>query len=112
MLWSARTGLGFSAPGGYFIGPSGPDDPAARWGAPDRPTSVLLRQVAETGAVPVLSDDDRRQAVEDLRHWRAAVVVLGQLEHGDPVRRTVDDLIGPGRPVDGGWLWDVRDRVG
>ncbi|RAO55670.1 Dolichyl-phosphate beta-glucosyltransferase [Micromonospora saelicesensis] len=112
MLWSARTGLAFAAPGGYFIGPSGPDDPAARWGAPDRPTSVLLRQVAETGAVPVLSDADRRQAVEDLRHWRAAVVVLGHLEHGDPVRRTVDDLLGPGRPVDGGWLWDVRDHVG
>ncbi|MFE9192344.1 hypothetical protein ACFYL6_22350 [Micromonospora sp. NPDC007208] len=112
MLWSARAALGFAAPGGYFIGPSGPDDPAARWGAPDRPTSVLLRQVAETGAVPVLTDADRRQAVEDLRHWRAAVVVLGQLEHGDPVRRTVDDLLGPGRPVDGGWLWDVRDRVG
>ncbi|RAO46409.1 hypothetical protein ONO86_03287 [Micromonospora noduli] len=73
---------------------------------------MLLRQVAETGAVPVLTDADRRQAVEDLRHWRAAVVVLGHLEHGDPVRRTVDDLLGPGRPVDGGWLWDVRDRVG
>jgi len=112
MLWSARTGLAFPAPGGYFIGPSGPDDPAARWGAPDRPTSVLLRQVAETGVVPVLTDADRRQAVEDLRHWRAAVVVLGRLTHGDPVRRTVDDLIGPGRPVDDGWLWDVSDRVG
>ncbi|MEV4119543.1 hypothetical protein [Micromonospora sp. NPDC049645] len=111
MLWSARSGLAFSAPGGYFIGPSGPDDPTARWGAPDRPTSVLLRQVADTGVAPVLTDADRRQAVEDLRHWRAAVVVLGRLEHGDPVRRTVDDLLGPGRPVDGGWLWDVRGRV-
>ncbi|MEU5960148.1 hypothetical protein ABZ777_02950 [Micromonospora parva] len=111
MLWSARTGLAFPAPGGYFIGPSGPDDPTARWGAPDRPTSLLLRRVAETGAVPPLSDADRRQAIEDLRHWRAAVVVLGQLEHGDPVRRTVDDLLGPGRAVDGGWVWDVRERV-
>ncbi|WP_433130843.1 hypothetical protein ACQPWW_08640 [Micromonospora sp. CA-240977] len=111
MLWSARTGLAFPAPGGYFIGPSGPDDPAARWGAPDRPTSVLLRRVAETGVVPVLTDDDRRRAVDDLRHWRAAVVVLGPLEHGDPVRRTVDDLLGPGRAVDGGWLWDVRNQV-
>ncbi|WP_238425397.1 hypothetical protein [Micromonospora parastrephiae] len=112
MLWSARTGLAFPAPGGYFIGPSGPDDPTARWGAPDRPTSVLLRRVAETGVVPVLTDADRRQAVEDLRHWRAAVVVLGYLVNGDPVRRTVDDLLGPGRPVDGGWLWDVTDQVG
>nr|WP_236647004.1 hypothetical protein [Micromonospora acroterricola] len=112
MLWSARTGLAFRAPGGYFIGPTGPDDPAARWGAPDRPTAVLLRRVAETGAVPVLTDADRRQAVEDLRHWRAALVVLGRLAHPEPVRRTVEELLGPGRPVDGGWVWDVRDQVG
>ncbi|MEH1029013.1 hypothetical protein Q3V37_30105 [Micromonospora profundi] len=112
MLWSARTGLAFDAPGGYFIGPSGPDDPAARWGAPDRPTSVLLRRVAQTGAVPALTDADRRQAVEDLRHWRAALVVLGRLPHDEPVRRTVEALLGPGRQVDGAWVWDVRDRVG
>jgi hypothetical protein len=72
---------------------------------------VLLRRVAETGTAPVLTDADRRQAVEDLRHWRAAVVVLGQLTNGEPVRRTVDDLLGPGRPVDGGWMWDVRNQV-
>ncbi|SCE73957.1 hypothetical protein GA0070607_0989 [Micromonospora coriariae] len=112
MLWSARTGLAFRAPGGYFIGPTGPDDPAARWGAPDRPTAVLLRRVAETGAVPALTDADRRQAVEDLRYWRAALVVLGRLAHGEPVRRTIEELLGPGRPVDGGWVWDVRGRVG
>ncbi|MEV4822416.1 hypothetical protein [Micromonospora sp. NPDC049274] len=112
MLWSARTGLVFGAPGGYFIGPSGPDDAAARWGAPDRPTAVLLRRVAETGTVPVLTEVDRHQAVDDLRHWRAAVVVLGRLTHGEPVRRTVEELLGPGRPVDGGWVWDVRGLVG
>ncbi|MEU8298445.1 hypothetical protein AB0C04_14310 [Micromonospora sp. NPDC048909] len=112
MFWSARTGLAFPAPGGYFIGPSARDDPSARWGAPDRPTAVLLRRVAETGEVPVITDADRQQAVADLRHWRAAVVVQGVLVHGDPVRRAVDDLLGPGREIDGALVWDVRDRVG
>ncbi|MGS2614506.1 hypothetical protein ACVCAH_08255 [Micromonospora sp. LZ34] len=112
MFWSARTGLAFDSPGGYFIGPRSADDPAARWGAPDRPTSVLLRRVAETGEVPVVTDADRRQAVDDLRHWRAAVVVQGGLHHGDPVRRTVDQLLGPGREVAGAWVWDVRPLVG
>ncbi|MEU9506679.1 hypothetical protein AB0D32_10410 [Micromonospora sp. NPDC048170] len=112
MLWSARTGLAFPAPGGYFIGPRAADDPAARWGAPDRPTAALLRRVAETGEVPVVTDRHRRQAVEDLRHWRAAVVVQGGLHHGDPVRRTVDALLGPGREVAGGHVWDVRPLVG
>ncbi|MGK5522168.1 hypothetical protein ACSNN9_22820 [Micromonospora sp. URMC 107] len=112
MLWSARTGLAFPAPGGYFIGPRAADDPAARWGAPDRPTAELLRRVAETGEVPVVTDEHRRQAVEDLRHWRAAVVVQGGLHHGDPVRRTVDALLGPGREVAGAHVWDVRPLVG
>ncbi|SCL47987.1 hypothetical protein [Micromonospora peucetia] len=112
MFWSARTGLAFPAPGGYFIGPRAADDPAARWGAPDRPTAVLLRRVAETGEVPVVTDENRRQAVEDLRHWRAAVVVQGGLRHGDPVRRTVDALLGPGREVAGARVWDVRPLVG
>ncbi|MFI7514774.1 hypothetical protein ACIBVK_14935 [Micromonospora echinofusca] len=112
MLWSARTGLAFPAPGGYFIGPRAADDPTARWGAPDRPTAALLRRVAETGEVPVVTDEHRRQAVEDLRHWRAALVVQGGLHHGDPVRRTVDALLGPGREVAGAHVWDVRPLVG
>ncbi|MEU8043775.1 hypothetical protein AB0B71_06475 [Micromonospora echinofusca] len=112
MLWSARTGLAFPAPGGYFIGPRAADDPTARWGAPDRPTAALLRRVAETGEVPVITDEHRRRAVEDLRHWRAALVVQGGLHHGHPVRRTVDALLGPGREVAGAHVWDVRPLVG
>ncbi|MFC8848366.1 MULTISPECIES: hypothetical protein [unclassified Micromonospora] len=111
-FWSARTGLAFTAPGGYFIGPSAAGDPTARWGAPDRPTATLLRRAAETGEAPVVTDADRRQAVTDLRHWRAAVLVQGGLHRGDPVRRTVDQLVGPGREVDGAWVWDVRPLVG
>ncbi|NJP31609.1 hypothetical protein HCJ94_06300 [Micromonospora sp. HSS6-12] len=111
MLWSARTGLAFDAPGGFFIGPTAADDPTARWGAPDRPTSVLLRRVAETGEVPTVTDVERRQAVEDLRHWRAAVVVQGGLHLGYPVKQTLDALLGPGREVDGAWVWDVRPLV-
>ncbi|MEV6812248.1 hypothetical protein [Micromonospora sp. NPDC051296] len=111
MLWSARTGLAFTAPGGFFIGPRAPDDPAARWGAPDRPTSVLLRRLADTGEVPPITDADRRQAVADLRHWRAAVVVQGGLHHGEPVRRTVEALLGPPREIGDALVWDVRPLV-
>ena len=111
-FWSARTGLAFDAPGGFFIGPRGAGDPAAHWGAPDRPTSLLLRRAAETGQLPLVTDADRRQAVEDLRHWRAAVLVQAASIPGDPVRATVDALLGPGRDVDGAHIWDVRPLVG
>ncbi|MEV4760362.1 hypothetical protein AB0J86_35395 [Micromonospora sp. NPDC049559] len=112
MYWSARTNLAFTAPGGYFIGPRGPEDPGARWGSPDLPTAVLLDRVAFTGEVPQITDVERRQAVEDLRHWRAAVVVQGGLTRGNPVKQTVDQLLGPGQWIANTWVWDVRDRVG
>ncbi|SCL57280.1 hypothetical protein [Micromonospora chersina] len=111
-FWSARSGLAFDAPGGYFIGPRSAADPAARWGAPDLPTSLLLRRAAETGQVPPIGDAERRQAVADLRHWRAAVLVQADSTPGDPVRATVDALVGPGRDVPGAHLWDVRPLVG
>ncbi|NHO79467.1 hypothetical protein [Micromonospora sp. CMU55-4] len=112
MFWSARTALAFDAPGGYFIGPRSADDPAARWGAPDRPTSLLLRRAAETGQVPPVGDAERRQAVADLRRWRAAALVQADSTPADPVRATLDALLGPGRDVPGGHLWDVRGLVG
>ncbi|MEU4480033.1 hypothetical protein AB0F68_18540 [Micromonospora sp. NPDC023966] len=111
-FWSARTGLAFDAPGGYFIGPRSASDPSAHWGAPDRPTSLLLRRAAETGQVPPIGDAERRQAVADLRHWRAAVLVQADSTPGDPVRATVDALVGPGRDVPGAHLWDVRPLTG
>ncbi|GIG86814.1 hypothetical protein [Plantactinospora endophytica] len=111
MYWSARTGLAFTAPGGYFIGPTGPHDPQGRWGAPDRPTAVLLDRVAATGEVPPIGEVERRQAIEDLRHWRAAIVVQGGLHRGVPVKETLDRLLGPGRDISGAWVWDVRHLV-
>ncbi|MFC6017119.1 hypothetical protein ACFP2T_13005 [Plantactinospora solaniradicis] len=112
MYWSARTGLAFTVPGGYFIGPTGPDNRQARWGSPDRPTAVLLGRVARSGEVPVIGDTERRQAIEDLRHWRAAIVVQGGLHRGAPVKETLDRLLGPGRDISGAWVWDVRAQVG
>jgi hypothetical protein len=111
MYWLARTGLAFTAPGGYFIGPSGQQDRQARWGSPDRPTAVLLDRVAFTGQVPEVGDEQRRQAIEDLRYWRAAVVVQGGLHNGNAVKQTVDLLLGPGQMISGAWVWDVRSRV-
>jgi hypothetical protein len=111
MYWSARTGVAFTAPGGYFIGPSGPDDAQARWGSPDRPTARLLGGVATTGEVPVITDADRARAVEDLRYWRAAIVVQAGLHRGNPVKETVEQLLGPARNISGAWVWDVRPLV-
>jgi hypothetical protein len=52
---------------------------------------------------------DRRNAVADLRYWRAAVVILAPGRNEALLRRTTSELLGF-QPtwVNGVWLWDVR----
>ncbi|SCL33027.1 hypothetical protein GA0074692_3472 [Micromonospora pallida] len=109
LRWSALTQHEFPVPGGYFIGP-GPNDEGI-FGAPNRPTSTLIYSTMDKGAAPELTDENRRQAVEDLRYWRASVVVLGAHPREAALRDLVTGLLGEPRRVDDVWLWDVRDRV-
>jgi hypothetical protein len=122
MRWSAVTGVGFAMPSGYFLGPTSESDPAARWEAPVRNTSEKFKSAARYGTVPRITNADRARAVEDLRFWRAGVLVLAP-RAGVPgaaltprdvaLRETVTRLTGI-RPtwVDGVWIWDVRGISG
>ncbi|MCX5070512.1 hypothetical protein OOJ91_32225 [Micromonospora lupini] len=109
LRWSALTGQEFPVPGGYFIGPNELGEGV--FGAPNRPTSSLVYSTMDAGVVPVLTDENRRQAVEDLRFWRASVVVLGAHPREAVLRELVTALIGPPQRVDDVWVWDVRALV-
>ncbi|MEU1680301.1 hypothetical protein ABZ422_14550 [Micromonospora zamorensis] len=109
LRWSALTRQEFPVPGGYFIGPNELGEGV--FGAPNRPTSTLIYSTMDKGAVPVLTDENRRQAVEDLRFWRASVVVLGAHPREAVLRELVTGLIGPPQRVDDVWVWDVRALV-
>ncbi|MEN3305407.1 MAG: hypothetical protein V7603_1609, partial [Micromonosporaceae bacterium] len=115
MFWSARTGLDLPVARGYFLGP-GPDreDAEAIFGAPKRPTSVLLDKVVATGKVPTITASDRANALADLRYWRGSVVVLqpGTRNDGDLWEATSDLLGSPPVLIGGLWVWDVRALVG
>ncbi|MEV0807906.1 hypothetical protein [Micromonospora sp. NPDC050200] len=110
LRWSVLTGHEFPVPGGYFIGPN--LDGAGAFGAPNRPTSTLIYSTMDTGTVPALTEENRRQAVEDLRYWKASVVVLGAHPREAVLRELVTGLVGPAQRVDDVWLWDVRPLVG
>ncbi|MFF5215001.1 hypothetical protein [Micromonospora sp. NPDC000442] len=109
LRWSALTGHEFPIPAGYFIGPN--LDGEGVFGAPNRPTSTLIYQTMDAGELPELTDENRRQAVEDLRFWRASVVVLGAHPREPVLRELLTALLGEPQRVDDVWLWDVRDRV-
>lgn len=110
LRWSALTEQEFPVPGGYFIGPNELGEGV--FGAPNRPTSSLIYSTMDTDRVPALTDENRRQAVEDLRFWRASVVVLGAHPREAVLRELVTALIGPPQRVDDVWVWDVRTLVG
>ncbi|MFC4021850.1 hypothetical protein ACFOW4_28465 [Micromonospora sp. GCM10011542] len=110
MRWAAATNLDFKIPGGYFLAPrNGNTGDPGRFGG--RPSGIgqLLEEVATTGRTPKLDDRQRRRCLDELRHWRAAILVLpvGQ-QHAEALRRTVEQLVGPGRRELDVWVWDVR----
>src|SRR5262249_60790260 len=82
MFWSAKSKTEMTVTGGFFIGPMSPTDDTARFGSFDRPTSILLAQVADTGTVPTITDADRRQAIVDLKYWRGAGGVRRRARQG------------------------------
>jgi hypothetical protein len=75
-----------------------------------RPTLTMFYKILWTSKAPVVTQVDRDSTLDDLRYWRAAVVVLDPHEHAaDLMRRTMTDLVGFGPQMVGGvWLWDVR----
>lgn len=109
LRWSALTRQEFPIPGGYFIGPNEVGEGV--FGAPNRPTSTLIYSTMDADRVPPLTDENRRQALDDLRFWKASVVVLGANPREAVLRELMTQLLGEPQRVDDVWLWDVRDRV-
>ncbi|MCO1598998.1 DUF2079 domain-containing protein [Micromonospora sp. RHAY321] len=103
----------FAIPGGFFLGPGGPDG-RGRIGPVPRTLSALMDQAGRTGLVPIVTDGTIREVRSDLRHWRIETVVLADEVHGakfdvdeEAVRRTATALFGEPQRVDDVWLWRV-----
>ncbi|WP_433345555.1 hypothetical protein [Micromonospora sp. CA-111912] len=113
LRWSAATRLDLPLARGYFLGPDtrprAPEGRIALFTAPPRPTSSFFITIRRTGQVPPVTAPTRASALEDLRYWRAGVVLLGPHEHADALRRGMTELTGIRPTYTGGvWVWDVR----
>ncbi|MFF3868021.1 hypothetical protein [Micromonospora sp. NPDC001898] len=113
LRWSAATRLDLPLARGYFLGPDtrprAPEGRIALFTAPPRPTSSFFITIRRTGQVPPVTAPIRASALEDLRYWRAGVVLLGPHEHADALRRGMTELTGVRPTYTGGvWVWDVR----
>ncbi|GAB3501843.1 glycosyl transferase [Amycolatopsis cihanbeyliensis] len=109
LRWQVDAGLAFPLAEGYFVAPHGTER-KGNYGAQRRPTSRLLERVDDTGAAARVDLRDRLRAQQDLRFWRADVVVLAPRRHQEALLETVRALLAkPPRMVGGVWVWDVRE---
>ena len=109
MRWPAAANVAFGIPEGFFIGPYGPGG-VSSIGIFPRPTSQLLAGVAKTGQVPTVTAAMRAQADADLAFWHADCVALAHVPNEDALRRSLEDLLGPGTAIAGTMTWKVSSR--
>ncbi|MER7759986.1 dolichyl-phosphate beta-glucosyltransferase [Streptomyces sp. NPDC097619] len=106
--WQIGQDFGFRLPGGYFMGPWGPERTGI-YGAVPRHTSNMLSDVRYGKEPPVIGPEWRAQARADLDWWRAGVLVLPQQERAVELKRTVTELVGrPPVKVLDCWVWTYR----
>jgi hypothetical protein len=109
MRWSAQRNLEIPLAGGYFLGP----DQTGRgmFGPPKRRFTALIDAVTlSKGKVPPMTDADKAAVREDLKYWKAAIVVMPPLARYQEQMRTVAVTLLGFEPqwIDGVWVWDVR----
>jgi hypothetical protein len=109
----ARGGKQFRIPGGYFLGPGGPDG-RGRIGAIPRRTALLFDKAAKLGQVPLVGVSDRQQARTDFAAWGVDVAILPDAINGingpmhrDAVLATATALLGPPERVADVDLWRI-----
>ncbi len=106
MVWDNKTNQGYRTVGGYFLGPDATGK--GGYGPQGRPTTGLLADVGYNGGVRQVTDEQRAQLRQDVAYWRLGLIVLApDAPHADDLRGTLDQLAGPGRPVDDVWIWEV-----
>ncbi|MFI5491917.1 DUF2079 domain-containing protein [Actinoplanes sp. NPDC051859] len=113
----ARGGAQFRMPGGYFLGPGGPNG-TGRMGAPARHTDWMFFEAGYYGTVPEIDDGDRRRARADFAYWGVELVFLPDEitgSHTTLYRRSVEAtataLLGEPERVGGVQLWRIRPGI-
>ncbi|MFE9203732.1 hypothetical protein [Micromonospora sp. NPDC007230] len=105
MRWATAADAAFGMPEGFFIGSYGRDGSAAM-GTYKRPTSALLADIAKRGVPAAVGDEQRRQAARDIQFWGASCVALtDDAPHAETLRKTLEQLFGPGTRVADAWTW-------
>jgi hypothetical protein len=105
LYWQDASNLRFRIPGGYFIGPAA-DGHAFIGGPGPRPTGQLFLQIEQSGQVPEVTAEIRRQFLDDLAYWDAGYIVLAPAPTSDALLTFVRTALNQNpRVADDVFLW-------
>ncbi len=113
----ARGGDQYRIPGGYFLGPGGPDG-TGRAGAIPRYTDWLFRRATNEGIVADMRNGQRDRVRADLAHWGVHALYVPEQIIGRngplfraPLVETMTDLFGPPEQVQDVLVWRIRPGI-
>jgi hypothetical protein len=107
MHWGDVANQGYRVVGGYFLGPEWTGK--GLYGPQYRATADLLSNVAYSGQVPQIGDEQRAHLAEDARYWNLAIIVLAPTApHAQALYAALNDLAGPGIAVQDVWIWKLN----
>lgn len=108
MAWQSEALVRFRMPGGYFLGPEGPDR-IGKWPVNKQSLGMMMAKVGYEGGTISVTDDDRAAARDDLALWQAdAIVLYDRQPRRDQLDELLTKLFGPGQRVADVLVWDVR----
>jgi hypothetical protein len=95
MTWQRQLDFEFPIVGGNFIAPHS-DDRHGWYGSEERPTTKLLNDArAEDKPLPQITGEIRQQARDDIRYWKADVLMLRDGDgEANRLRGLVNELLG------------------
>ena len=102
LRWQAMSGMAFTMPGGYFIGPAA--NGHAYLGGQPTHSGNLLQAVQDDGQVRAVTPSVRSAFAHDVRRWRACAALLGPAPHVDALRDQITALVGHEPEAVGGVL--------
>ena len=105
MLWQAESGMAFSMPEGYFVGPGAGH---AVYGPPSTTLTDTLITITDTGQAPALDGETRSRLVDEMRGLGVHAIVLGPMAHHDEMQEFLAGLTGSApQPQDGVLVWTL-----
>ena len=111
MLWAAHAESRPRMYEGYVYVPDAEGRP--RYGPPPGRLARTMMEVQDHGTRPMLTDEERAEAIEELTDVGVTVVIIGPLRYRAEMIELFTDLLGgPPIEVDGVQLWrDVQASI-